>query len=101
VSVLRAEVGNLRRYEKDMVINLEDSVAVEKYRADWAKAHDRFFKAEEALGQLELDREARELIKLVEDGLKQYKAEMLPFMSKVGEKGFADPAEANKALGSA
>ncbi|WP_318023250.1 methyl-accepting chemotaxis protein [Paucibacter sp. DJ1R-11] len=101
VSVLRAEVGNLRRYEKDMVINLEDSAAVEKYRADWVKAHDRFFKAEEALGQLELDREARELIKLVEDGLKQYKAEMVPFMSKVGEKGFADPAEANKALGSA
>ncbi len=101
VSALRAEAGNLRRYEKDMVINLEDGAAIEKYRADWLKAYDKFLKAEQAMEKLDLPPIERELIKAIEDGLKQYRAEMEPFMNKLGEKAFSTSGEANKALGPA
>ncbi len=100
-SRLRAEAGNLRRYEKDMVINLEDAAAVEKYRADWNKSYDIFLSTGKQLGELDIPPEERKIIQSVEDGLKQYKAEMEPFMTKLLAKGFADPAEANKALGAA
>ncbi|MFY7865700.1 methyl-accepting chemotaxis protein [Roseateles sp.] len=101
VSVLRAESGNLRRYEKDMVINLEDSAAIEKYRVDWAKSYDKFLKAEQDLSRLDVAPEAKQLIAAIEDGLKKYKAEMEPFMGQVAAKAFADPAAANKALAEA
>jgi len=101
VSTMRAEAGNLRRYEKDMVINLEDSEAIEKYRVDWRKAYDRFAKAEQELAKLELPPAEQQLNKAIDEGLRAYKSEMDLFMGKVGEKAFADPASANKALGAA
>jgi methyl-accepting chemotaxis protein len=38
---MRAGVGNLRRFEKDMLINLADAPAVEKYQGQWRQAFPR------------------------------------------------------------
>ncbi|MEL4181043.1 methyl-accepting chemotaxis protein [Roseateles sp. PN1] len=101
VSVLRAEAGNLRRYEKDMLINLADAAAVEKYRSDWMKAYERFLKAEQQLTKLDIPPVEKELNKSIEEGLAKYKSEMEVFMGKLRDNAFQDPAEANKALGDA
>ncbi|WP_318013750.1 methyl-accepting chemotaxis protein [Roseateles oligotrophus] len=101
VSKIRAEAGNLRRYEKDMALNLDDAAAVEKYRADWQKAYDALLKAENQLAKLDIPPEVQSALKSIEEGLKAYKSEMDGFMAKLGEKAFADPATANKALGAA
>jgi methyl-accepting chemotaxis protein len=101
VSKIRAEAGNLRRYEKDMVINLADGAAVDKYRADWRSAYDALLKAETQLATLSLPPEVSSAAKAIEEGLKNYKTEMDGFMAKLGEKAFADPAAANQALGGA
>jgi methyl-accepting chemotaxis protein len=101
VSKIRAEAGNLRRYEKDMALNLDDAAAVEKYRADWQKAYDALLKAETQLAKLDIPTEVQSSLKSIEDGLKAYKSEMDGFMVKLGVKAFADPATANKALGAA
>src|SRR5574343_1849907 len=37
VAGVRAGVGNLRRYEKDLLINLADAKAVERYRQEWGE----------------------------------------------------------------
>ena len=38
---IRAGVGNLRRYEKDLLINLADAKLVERYRKDWTATFDK------------------------------------------------------------
>src|SRR5574343_699648 len=41
VAGVRAGVGNLRRYEKDLLINLADAKAVERYRGEWLQTYDK------------------------------------------------------------
>ncbi|WIV96502.1 methyl-accepting chemotaxis protein [Kinneretia aquatilis] len=101
VSKMRAEAGNLRRYEKDLVINLDDAAAVDKYRADWRRAYDAFSAAQKQLAALSISPSERAVIQSIEEGLRQYQAEMDPFMNKLGQKEFPDSAAANKALGAA
>lgn len=100
-SKIRAEAGNLRRYEKDMVINLDDAAAVDKYRADWAKAYAGLEQAAQGLAKLDIPKEVEGEIKEINSSLKGYKSEMDGFMAKLGEKSFADSSAANKALGAA
>ena len=38
---IRAGVGNLRRYEKDLLINLADAKSVERYRGEWSSTFDK------------------------------------------------------------
>src|SRR5574343_744217 len=42
---IRAGVGNLRRYEKDLIINLADAKAVDKYRKEWLETYDKVDKS--------------------------------------------------------
>ena len=46
---VRAGVGNLRRYEKDLLINLADAKAVERYRKDWTET---FAKVDDSLARM-------------------------------------------------
>lgn len=47
---VRAGIGNLRRYEKDLLINLVDAKAVEKYRGEW---EETFGKVNKGLDKIE------------------------------------------------
>ncbi|MDC8772830.1 methyl-accepting chemotaxis protein [Roseateles albus] len=100
-SKIRAEAGNLRRYEKDMALNLDDAAAVDKYRADWAKTYVALDKAVQELNKLDIPKDVQDELRDINSGMKSYKGEMESFMGKLGEKAFADPASANKALGAA
>jgi methyl-accepting chemotaxis protein len=98
VSGVRASVGNLRRFEKDMVINLADEKAVEKYREDWAGAYAATVKGLHEMTKLDLDPEVRRLDVEIDGLLGTYKTEMGTFMQQLGAKAFGDPDAANKAL---
>ncbi|WP_318014072.1 methyl-accepting chemotaxis protein [Paucibacter sp. TC2R-5] len=98
VSGVRASVGNLRRFEKDMVINLADDKLISKYREDWAGAYVATVKGLHDMSKLDLEPETRRLDSEIEALMGAYKSEMEAFMQQVGAKTYADPEAANKAL---
>jgi methyl-accepting chemotaxis protein len=98
ISGVRASVGNLRRFEKDMVINLADEKAVEKYREDWASAYAATVNGLHDMAKLDLEPETRRLDSEIDGMMGGYKTEMEGFMKQLGTKAFADPDGANKAL---
>ena len=54
LSEIRAGVGNLRRYEKDMLINIGDDAAVRRYQDEWRKAFEGVNRSLDAIGQLDI-----------------------------------------------
>ncbi|MDC8772829.1 methyl-accepting chemotaxis protein [Roseateles albus] len=98
ISGIRASVGNLRRYEKDMVINLADDNAITKYREDWAANYAATLQGLHDLAKLDLEPDTRRLDTEIDGLLGAYKSEMEGFMKQLGAKEFADPDAANKAL---
>jgi methyl-accepting chemotaxis protein len=95
---VRAGVGNLRRYEKDLLINLADAKAVERYRKDWS---DTFDKTADSLGRMgkldmpaDLKRMPEELLKALQD----YRSGFNGIAERVVKGEFADTAAANQAM---
>jgi methyl-accepting chemotaxis protein len=100
-SKIRAEAGNLRRYEKDMALNIGDAAAVDKYKADWAKSYAALDKAVQALNKLDIPKDVQDELRDINGGMTAYKSEMEGFMAKLSASAFADPAAANKGLSGA
>ncbi|MBT9492950.1 MAG: MCP four helix bundle domain-containing protein [Paucibacter sp.] len=100
-SKIRAEAGNLRRYEKDMALNLDDAAAVDKYRADWAKSYAALDQALAGLSKLDVPKDVQDELGEIVAGMRAYKLEMDGFMAKLVDKAFADPSSANKSLSGA
>ncbi|MFG6468818.1 methyl-accepting chemotaxis protein [Roseateles sp. BYS87W] len=95
---VRAGVGNLRRYEKDSLINLADAKAVAKYRKEW---DETFEKVAASLGKMEaldlpgdLKRRPQELQKALQD----YRTGFSGIQQRVAQGEFADTAAANQAM---
>lgn len=57
LSNARAAVGNLRRYEKDTLINMADAQTVAKYRRDWDEAEAKARAALDKAAALKLSAE--------------------------------------------
>lgn len=98
LSNARAAVGNLRRYEKDTLINMADPGAVARYRKDWDEG-DR--KAREALDKaagLALNKEILASVNQSQRALTAYREGFGPVAERVGRGEFADTMEANKGM---
>jgi methyl-accepting chemotaxis protein len=94
----RAGVGNLRRYEKDTLINLADAKAVDKYRKDWASTYD---KVQAALGQMEaldLGPAIGATVAESRHNLAAYREGFGGFAERVAKGEFADTAAANQGM---
>jgi methyl-accepting chemotaxis protein len=99
LSNARAAVGNLRRYEKDTLINMADTQAVAKYRKDWDEAEAKARTALEKAAGLKLNGEILASFGEAQKALKAYREGFLPFAERVGKGEFPDTAEANKGMG--
>ncbi|URI06982.1 methyl-accepting chemotaxis protein [Aquincola tertiaricarbonis] len=49
LTAFRAEFGNLRRFEKDTILKIDDTSAAKKYQAQWARSFDAAMTQLEAL----------------------------------------------------
>ncbi len=95
---VRAGVGNLRRYEKDQLINLADAKAVEKYRKDWSEAYDKVRAGLETMDKLELPANIKDAPKQLLQSLAQYKEGMNSVGERLSRGEFTDTASANIAM---
>src|SRR5574343_1010101 len=95
---VRAGVGNLRRYEKDLLINLPDAKAVERYRRDWNTTFDDVSARLDKIAALDVPTEIRRIPAEMKQALQDYRAGFAGIADAVGRGEFADTAAANRAM---
>ncbi len=93
----RASVGNLRRYEKDMFLNLGDEAAFDGYLQRWRKEGD-VAKALMSASQAVLGDAERERIAAMQRGLDNYRKGFEGLVLRIGTGQLNDPWAANKAM---
>ncbi|PZP34374.1 MAG: hypothetical protein DI603_05295 [Roseateles depolymerans] len=95
---IRAGVGNLRRYEKDLLINLADAAAVQRYRKEWLATYDGVNSALNKVAGLDVAADVRRMPAELLAELQDYRRGLDGIVERVVRGEFADTASANKAL---
>jgi methyl-accepting chemotaxis protein len=95
---VRAGVGNLRRYEKDLLINLADAKAVERYRKDWNDTFEKVQSRLVAMDKLDMPDDLRKQPQLLLKSLQDYRSGFSAIQERLAKGEFADTAAANQAL---
>jgi methyl-accepting chemotaxis protein len=100
VADLRAALGDVRRWEKDMVINYEDGVAVLKARESWSASIKQTRKAFEVLLEGAED-EDNEITRQALERLDAYAKASEPVLQTIQNGGFDTAKVADRMLGRA
>ena len=95
---VRAGVGNLRRYEKDTLINMAEAKAVEKYRGEWSETYEKVKTGLERMAVLDVAPEIKAIPPQMLVSLQEYRTGLLNVSERAGRGEFADTATANKAM---
>ncbi|MBH9552552.1 methyl-accepting chemotaxis protein [Inhella gelatinilytica] len=94
---VRAGVGNLRRYEKDLLINFDNPKAVEKYRKDWSETYEKVDKGLKAIAALDIAPDAKAMPLKIAEQLQAYRQGFEGIGERVAKGEFTDTVSANKA----
>ncbi|WP_397534862.1 MCP four helix bundle domain-containing protein [Roseateles sp.] len=94
---IRAGVGNLRRYEKDLLINLADARQVERYKNDWESTFDKVIKGLSTIEKLEIAPAVKQMPPEMMKSLQSYRSGFSEIHGRVVKGEFADTAAANQA----
>ena len=97
LSHVRAGVGNLRRYEKDLLINLADAKLVERYKKDWDGTYAKVSEGLQSIAKLDVAPEIRKVPEQMLQSLQSYKSGFDGIHQRVVKGEFSDTASANKA----
>ncbi|WP_416758087.1 methyl-accepting chemotaxis protein [Roseateles sp. So40a] len=103
LSEVRAGLGNLRRFEKDMLINIGDDGTVKKAQADWQKTYAGVIRSLDALsgaggaGGADARSEVAALQPKLKQALGAYKTGVDELATRILNADFVDAAEANRA----
>ena len=96
LSEVRAGIGNLRRFEKDMLINIGDDGTVKQAQADWQKTYAGVIRSLDTLASLETSPEVRALPPNLKQSLQAYKTGVDDIAKRILNADFVDAAEANR-----
>jgi len=99
IAQLHAGVGNLRRYEKDVLINIGDDAALKKYRESWQATADGVVKRLDELDKLEVSTEVRALVPKLRTSLASYRKGFEEVSGRVINHDITDTVSGNKAMG--
>ena len=95
---IRAGVGNLRRYEKDLLINLADPKAVERYRKEWTDTFDKVSVSLGKIAKLDVPPDVKKMPDELQKALQDYRGGFSGILDRVAKGEFADTAAANQAM---
>jgi methyl-accepting chemotaxis protein len=96
---MRANINMMRRYEKDLFLNLGDAAQIAKYQKQWEEARDHAKKRMEELVKLEVEPADRENLASVVRQLDSYSTGLAGVISRIKGGAITTPADANKAVG--
>nr|WP_316640411.1 methyl-accepting chemotaxis protein [uncultured Roseateles sp.] len=95
---LREAMGNIRRYEKDVLINMQDKTAVERYRKEWVEEVEQTRKLIIGLGKTLDGKEELQKVKSLDERLNAYQEATKTVFDQVASGQLADITAVNKAL---
>ncbi|HEY4083409.1 MAG TPA: methyl-accepting chemotaxis protein [Burkholderiaceae bacterium] len=95
---VRSGVGNLRRYEKDTLINLADAAKVASYKKDWTEAFEKVVTGLDSMSKLDLAPELKAIVPDMKQALSEYRSGYEGIASRIQRGEFADTPTANKSM---
>ena len=93
----RAEVGNLRRYEKDLLLNIQSVEKRKEYLDKWQDSAEKVRQHLQSADALASSAE-QEAIKSLLGAMARYESGLKNVASQIEAGGLATPQEGNKAL---
>ncbi|MBB5018648.1 methyl-accepting chemotaxis protein [Chitinivorax tropicus] len=87
----------LRRFEKDLIINLQDAAKVEEYKQKWDKALAQFKESESKIATLVGD-DGKDIMKQFDESMAAYSTGFSKVHEGVKSNSYPSPEEANKAM---
>ncbi len=94
---VRAGIGNLRRYEKDLLINLVDDKAVAKYRGEWEETFGKVNKGLDTIERLDIAPAVKKMPAQMRQSLAEYRTGFQGIIERIQKGEFPDTATANRA----
>ncbi|MBU1565279.1 MAG: MCP four helix bundle domain-containing protein [Proteobacteria bacterium] len=95
----RANINMMRRFEKDMFLNIEDVTKVEGYKKEWTDALDHFRQRIDAMAKLVDAKKDKETISDINKNISVYADGLGKVYEKIKSGEIKTPREANKAIG--
>ncbi len=95
----RANINMMRRFEKDMFLNIEDATKVEGYKKEWANALDHFRQRMDAMAKLVDAQKDKETVADINKNISVYADGLGKVYEKIKSGEIKTPQEANKAIG--
>jgi len=96
---MRANINMLRRYEKDLFLNLGDATAITKYQKSWDEARDHAKKRMTELSRLETEPKDLATLSEISGQLEAYAKGFASVVGQIRAGAIKTPAEANRAIG--
>ncbi len=96
---MRANLNMMRRYEKDLFLNLGDTTAMAKYQKSWGEALDHAQQRMVQLAELETKPESLEGLASISGQLDAYARGFTEVVGRIHSGSIHTPAEANRAIG--
>ncbi|TGU71129.1 HAMP domain-containing protein [Geomonas terrae] len=94
----RANVVGMRRYEKDMFLNITNAKAVEEYHAKWSEEAGKLTDRIADLEKVVHKKDDLEQTKIIKDNFASYKAGFNKVAASILDGKLKDPAAANAAI---
>ncbi len=95
---MRANINMMRRYEKDLFLNLNDNAAITKYQKQWEQAREHAMGRMGELSKLEKEPKDQELLAAVARNLDHYAKGFQGVHGRIQSGAITTPTEANRAI---
>lgn len=96
---LRANINILRRYEKDLFLNIDDAGKMEGYKKQWSAALEHFRQRGEGMLKLMDSQKDKDAIATINKNISMYAEGFDKVYEKIKSGEIKTPQEANKAIG--
>ena len=95
---MRANINMMRRYEKDLFLNLGDGESIDKYEKSWEEARAHAKQRMEQMGKLVDEPKHKETLATINRNLDAYAIGFASVVARIRSKVITTPAEANRAV---
>jgi methyl-accepting chemotaxis protein len=95
----RANVNIFRRYEKDILLNIDDKEKIEGYAKKYRDNGKRFHERIDQLTKLDLSQQEKENISTITKLIKEYEAGFEKIYEQIKSGALTTPQDGNKAMG--
>ena len=94
----RANILGMRRYEKDMFLNLGDPKKVDEYFVKWTTEADKSAERVSDLEKTVIHKDDAEKIKVIKENLSEYKTGFTKVAASIRDGGIKNAADGNAAM---